>query len=98
MTTSPIPATVSSTGITFTVQVDYIKRECFISNEALQKLADRKGFDGTPEAAFRAMERGARILPRIPDGRPARRVDQVGRACGAAREGAHAVVRRAGAL
>jgi hypothetical protein len=56
MATSPIPATVSKTGISFTVQVDYIKRECFISNEALQKLADRKGFDGTPEAAFRAME------------------------------------------
>ena len=56
MATSPIPATISSTGISFTVQVDYIKRECFISNEALQKLAERKGFDGTPEAAFRAME------------------------------------------
>jgi hypothetical protein len=55
-TSSPIPATVGTNGITFTVQVDYIKRECFISNEALQKLADRKGFDGTPEAAFRAME------------------------------------------
>jgi hypothetical protein len=56
MASSPIPATVSNAGISFTVQVDYIKRECFISNEALQKLADRKGFDGTPEAAFRAME------------------------------------------
>lgn len=56
MATDPIPAKVSSTGISFTVQVDYIKRECFISNEALQKLADRKGIDVTPEAAFRAME------------------------------------------
>ena len=56
MATSPIPAKVSSTGISFTVQVDYVKRDCFISNEALQKLAERKGFDGTPEATFRAME------------------------------------------
>ena len=38
-------------------RADYIKRDCFISNEALQKLADRKGFEDASRVAFRTHPR-----------------------------------------
>jgi hypothetical protein len=45
-----------SAGINFTVRVDSVNRDCFISNEALSKLCHLKGGDSDLMETFLAFE------------------------------------------
>jgi Protein of unknown function (DUF1488) len=54
MTHPVTEARMTSEGIGFTVRVDFVDRECFISNEALAKLSGQMIND--PMETFRAME------------------------------------------
>ena len=48
--------TLTSEGITFTVRVDSVNRDCIISNEALAKLGKFKEGESDPMNTFRAFE------------------------------------------
>lgn len=47
---------LTSAGIGFTVRVDSVDRDCFISNEALAKLGEFNSTDINPMVTFMAFE------------------------------------------
>lgn len=56
MTHSTTEPRMTSAGVSFTVRVDSVNRDCFISNEALAKLCQLKGGDNDLMETFRAFE------------------------------------------
>ncbi|WP_334190744.1 DUF1488 family protein [Noviherbaspirillum sp.] len=47
---------LTTEGVAFTVRVDSINRDCFISNEALAKLSRQSAGEASPIDTFRAFE------------------------------------------
>ena len=56
MTQSPTNAKMTNAGIAFSVCVEFVHRECFISNEALIKLASQMFEVIGPMQTFRQLE------------------------------------------
>jgi len=52
-TTEPI---ITKSGIAFTVRVEFVNRECIVSNEALAKLSKLRDGNADPIETFRAFE------------------------------------------
>lgn len=47
---------LTNDGVAFTVRVDSVNRDCFISNEALATLSRQSAGDASPIDTFRAFE------------------------------------------
>jgi hypothetical protein len=56
MTHTTAEPQLTEAGVTFTVRVDYVNRDCIISNEALAKLSRLRSGNPDPMETFRAFE------------------------------------------
>jgi hypothetical protein len=56
MTQSTTEPNITKTGIAFTVRVEFVNRDCLISNEALAKLCKLRDGNPDPIETFRAFE------------------------------------------
>ncbi len=62
MTNPAADVTMTASGIGFTVRVEYVNRPCFVSNEALAKLAENSTLG--PMETFCELERNIRAVAR----------------------------------